>query len=166
MRVYGCVCMDACVGLGPTSPHPQSRPLVCQHAASGPVTRAARPWGPGGSGMIQSRSRAAGALLRAAQAALYAGPDQAVGWAQRGADAAGPSTARHAAAALPRWHPARHECCGAGHTAHGLAPSQEAQELECWSCQHFVKKGGVVCNSCDKLQPIDASLNYFELLVM
>lgn len=40
----------------------------------------------------------------------------------------------------------------------------EDQEKACWSCDVRHKRGGLVCNSCDKLQPVDSSLTYFDLL--
>ena len=39
-------------------------------------------------------------------------------------------------------------------------------DSSCWSCKHRFKKGGVVCTGCEKIQPLDTSLNYFELLGM
>ncbi|GAX75929.1 hypothetical protein CEUSTIGMA_g3372.t1 [Chlamydomonas eustigma] len=40
------------------------------------------------------------------------------------------------------------------------------KEMSCWSCQHRFQQGGVVCSGCDKIQPLDTSLNYFEVLGM
>lgn len=37
-------------------------------------------------------------------------------------------------------------------------------EQDCWSCQHRFRKGGLVCTGCEKIQPIDKSMNYFQLL--
>jgi hypothetical protein len=42
----------------------------------------------------------------------------------------------------------------------------EQQEQHCWSCDHRFKKGGLVCTGCEKIQPLDTDLNYFELLGM
>ena len=53
--------------------------------------------------------------------------------------------------------PSRH----AGDTFLSSAP-----ESSCWNCNHRFKKGGVICSGCDKIQPLDTSLNYFELLGM
>ncbi|KAL6762383.1 Co-chaperone [Haematococcus lacustris] len=36
----------------------------------------------------------------------------------------------------------------------------------CQSCHHGVMRGSFACQGCDKLQPVDDSLNYFELLGM
>jgi len=38
--------------------------------------------------------------------------------------------------------------------------------MECWSCQHHLKKGGFICRGCEKIQPVDPSVNYFELFGM
>jgi hypothetical protein len=38
------------------------------------------------------------------------------------------------------------------------------EEHACWSCNQHLKRGGLVCNSCDKIQPVDSSLTYFEIL--
>ena len=45
----------------------------------------------------------------------------------------------------------------------GMQPDASSS---CWSCHHRFKKGGVVCTGCEKIQPLDTSLNYFELLGM
>lgn len=37
---------------------------------------------------------------------------------------------------------------------------------ECWSCQHHVKRGTFSCMGCEKIQPVDSSLNFFELMGM
>ncbi len=44
--------------------------------------------------------------------------------------------------------------------------SVEEHERECWSCQHHMKRGSFACQGCEKIQPIDPSLNYFELMGM
>lgn len=49
-------------------------------------------------------------------------------------------------------------------TSDGDAHPSAAPDSSCWSCQHRFKKGGVVCTGCEKIQPLDTSLNYFELL--
>jgi len=38
------------------------------------------------------------------------------------------------------------------------------QEKACWSCHDHHKRGGLVCRSCNTIQPVDSSLTYFELL--
>lgn len=45
-------------------------------------------------------------------------------------------------------------------------PTLEEQEKECWSCAHHVKRGSFACQGCEKIQPVDSTLNYFELLGM
>ena len=40
----------------------------------------------------------------------------------------------------------------------------QEQERTCWSCHTHVQKGGLMCRGCDKIQPVDSSLNYFDLL--
>ena len=48
--------------------------------------------------------------------------------------------------------------------AAGSLPSKEDYVTKpCWSCDHMVKRGGIVCYGCDKIQPVDTSLNHFEL---
>ncbi len=57
-------------------------------------------------------------------------------------------------------------------TIHCFASSSSAdhekqfaeQESACWSCSDHYKRGGLVCRACDKLQPMDSSLTYFEML--
>ncbi|GLI59059.1 hypothetical protein VaNZ11_000889 [Volvox africanus] len=39
----------------------------------------------------------------------------------------------------------------------------EEMEKACWSCDKLVKRGGLVCNGCETIQPPDETLNYFEL---
>jgi hypothetical protein len=39
----------------------------------------------------------------------------------------------------------------------------EDVERACWSCDKLVKRGGLVCNGCETVQPPDDSLDYFEL---
>jgi hypothetical protein len=44
--------------------------------------------------------------------------------------------------------------------------SFEAQEATCWSCHDRHKRGSLLCHSCDKIQPADGSLTYFDLMGM
>lgn len=39
-----------------------------------------------------------------------------------------------------------------------------AQEAACWSCEGRHKRGSVLCQSCDKIQPLDSSLTYFDIM--
>eukprot|EP00955_Chlamydomonas_euryale_P026355 278335-Chlamydomonas_euryale.AAC.21 len=39
-------------------------------------------------------------------------------------------------------------------------------DQSCWSCEHRFKKGGLVCTGCEKVQPVDETVNYFQLLGM
>ena len=48
--------------------------------------------------------------------------------------------------------------------AYTLHRDSTLQESECWSCHHHHQRGGLVCNSCDMIQPVDESLSYYELL--
>ncbi len=49
------------------------------------------------------------------------------------------------------------------HQHHRHEPLTE-EEHACWSCNQHLQRGGLVCNSCDKIQPVDSSLTYFEIL--
>jgi hypothetical protein len=40
----------------------------------------------------------------------------------------------------------------------------EEQEHTCWSCSDHFKRGGLICRSCDKIQPVDSALTYYDLL--
>lgn len=40
----------------------------------------------------------------------------------------------------------------------------EQQEQECWGCHDKYHRGGLVCRSCDRIQPVDTSLTYFDLM--
>lgn len=46
-----------------------------------------------------------------------------------------------------------------------LPPSSlDEQEATCWSCNHATRRGGVVCQGCDRIQPLDSqALTYYEL---
>lgn len=48
--------------------------------------------------------------------------------------------------------------------SHGYDTNFHQQEHACWSCNHHFRRGGLICRSCDKIQPVDGSLNYFEVL--
>ncbi len=51
-------------------------------------------------------------------------------------------------------------------SAEAASTSSESKiTRECWSCHGRFSKG-VVCAGCEKVQPLDKSLNYFELLGM
>ena len=41
--------------------------------------------------------------------------------------------------------------------------SLEDVERACWSCDKLVKRGGLVCQGCETVQPPDESLDYFQL---
>jgi hypothetical protein len=43
-------------------------------------------------------------------------------------------------------------------------PSFEEQEASCWSCHNRHHRGGLVCQACDKIQPIDPTLTYFDIM--
>jgi hypothetical protein len=45
-------------------------------------------------------------------------------------------------------------------------PQVEQLEAECWGCAHHMKRGSYSCQACHRIQPLDDSLNYFELLGM
>lgn len=48
--------------------------------------------------------------------------------------------------------------------ADAKAASLEQQEATCWSCNHATRRGGVVCQGCDRIQPLDSqALTYYEL---
>lgn len=51
------------------------------------------------------------------------------------------------------------------HHEHDPAHAQALKDIDntCWSCHHTLNKGGLVCKACDKIQPADLVLNYFEL---
>jgi hypothetical protein len=63
-----------------------------------------------------------------------------------------------------RWSPYLAESQRAAHQTHGL--SLEEQERICWNCNHHFQKGGIICGGCDKIQPVNSTMNYFELLGM
>ncbi|KAF6263471.1 hypothetical protein COO60DRAFT_1489839 [Scenedesmus sp. NREL 46B-D3] len=42
--------------------------------------------------------------------------------------------------------------------------SFEQQEHTCWSCHDRFSRGGLICRSCDRIQPVDSSLTYFDLM--
>ncbi|GLC43808.1 hypothetical protein PLESTB_000910100 [Pleodorina starrii] len=74
--------------------------------------------------------------------------------------------------AVSGWRSVHHEhkqCGEQGHQhEHRTAPQRRPVTLEelekaCWSCEKLVKRGGLVCNGCETIQPPDDSLNYFEL---
>ncbi|KAG1663823.1 hypothetical protein FOA52_013388 [Chlamydomonas sp. UWO 241] len=44
--------------------------------------------------------------------------------------------------------------------------SVEQLEQDCWNCDNHFERGGLVCNGCKKVQPLDKTLNYFQLLGM
>jgi hypothetical protein len=98
----------------------------------------------------------------------------AVGAAWRGAAThSGPEPASPAAAAGA--HECDPGCDHAGHAhahAHGGGSNNahdaafEEQERACWSCHDRHKRGSLLCTTCDKLQPVDASLTYFDLMGM
>lgn len=86
---------------------------------------------------------------------------------------------------IPRRHMAHAKACGHTHACehdHGShahaepsskqpapssLPSKEDDATKsCWSCDHMVKRGGVVCYGCDKIQPVDETLNHFEMFGM
>lgn len=66
------------------------------------------------------------------------------------------------------WHQLRlhHSAAAAEPTGSSKQRPQTLEEHEqaCWSCKHHYQRGGLVCQSCDTIQPPDSSLNYFELL--
>jgi hypothetical protein len=55
---------------------------------------------------------------------------------------------------------------GSGGTHHQHPASFQQQENTCWSCHDRHKRGSLLCQSCDKIQPVDSSLTYFDLLGM
>lgn len=64
----------------------------------------------------------------------------------------------------PHQHQEPQASHGAGQSI--VSIQQQQQESECWSCKHHFRKGGLVCTGCEKLQPLDKSLDYFQLLAM
>eukprot|EP00878_Enallax_costatus_P017940 GHUV01018865.1.p1 GENE.GHUV01018865.1~~GHUV01018865.1.p1 ORF type:complete len:198 (+),score=44.42 GHUV01018865.1:195-788(+) len=57
------------------------------------------------------------------------------------------------------------DCADPDHEHHRRQPlTFEQQEQECWSCHDKYHRGGFVCQSCDRIQPVDSSLTYFDLM--
>jgi hypothetical protein len=50
--------------------------------------------------------------------------------------------------------------------ARGEDSAFAAQEATCWSCNDRHKRGSLLCQACDKIQPVDGSLTYFDLMGM
>ena len=57
--------------------------------------------------------------------------------------------------------------CGKG-KAEAFMPrgGHDEAAVACWSCNHRLHRGGLICMGCERLQPLDTSLNFFELLDM
>ncbi len=49
---------------------------------------------------------------------------------------------------------------------HQSVLSVQEHEKACWDCKHHIRRGSFACQRCEKIQPADPSLNYFELLGM
>lgn len=54
--------------------------------------------------------------------------------------------------------------CTHEHTSRQTPATFEEQEATCWSCHDRFHRGGLVCQACDKIQPSDPTLSYFDLL--
>ncbi|KAF8065471.1 hypothetical protein HT031_003072 [Scenedesmus sp. PABB004] len=54
--------------------------------------------------------------------------------------------------------------CGHSSGAARAPLTFEEQESTCWSCHDRAHRGGLVCRSCERIQPVDSSLTYFELM--
>lgn len=54
--------------------------------------------------------------------------------------------------------------CTHEHTSRQPPATFEEQEATCWSCHDRYHRGGLVCQACDKIQPSDPTLSYFDLL--
>ena len=55
-------------------------------------------------------------------------------------------------------------CDAAGQLRGAAAQAAFAhQEATCWSCSNRFIRGGLVCRGCDRIQPVDSSLSYYDL---
>ncbi|KAI8467380.1 MAG: hypothetical protein J3K34DRAFT_523776 [Monoraphidium minutum] len=44
------------------------------------------------------------------------------------------------------------------------AAAFEEQERACWSCHDRHKRGSLLCQACDRIQPVDSSLTHFDIM--
>jgi len=63
-------------------------------------------------------------------------------------------------------HDHSHGSSSAGPASSSDSSSFEAAEATCWSCNDRHKRGSLLCQACDKIQPVDGTMTYFDLMGM
>ncbi|GBF88744.1 iron-sulfur cluster co-chaperone mitochondrial [Raphidocelis subcapitata] len=116
------------------------------------------------TGALLTRAVAAALAARHAAAPLPGVPFAA---ASAAAAAAASSSSSTSAAALLAERAASHLWASSSrrgaHFERGSDSFEEA-EASCWSCHDRHKRGSLLCQSCDKIQPADSSQTYFDLM--
>ena len=80
----------------------------------------------------------------------------------------GPSSSALALASTGRSFSA-HQCSRAAKQSpqpaatHGFSLEEDPS---CWSCSHNLQKGGLVCQGCEKVQPVNPAMDYFQVFSM